>query len=67
VSSVEKGSVAEKAGIESGDVILKFNGKDIVHSAELPALVTDVAPGTLAKIEVWHSGKLKIVSLNVGE
>ncbi len=67
VNSVEKGSAAEKAGIEPGDVILKFNGKDIVHSAELPALVADVAPGSQAKIEVWHSGKLKIVSLNVGE
>jgi serine protease Do len=67
VSSVEKGSAAEKAGIDVGDIILKFNGTDIVHSTELPALVADVAPGTPVKIEVWHAGKQKVVPVVVGE
>jgi serine protease Do len=67
VSSVEKGSPAEKAGIEPGDVILKFNGKDIARSAELPPLVTDLAPGATAKLEFWHKGKAKEISMSVGE
>lgn len=67
VSSVEKGSPAEKAGIEPGDVILKFNGKDIARSAELPPLVTDVTPGSTARLELWHKGKAKEISMSVGE
>jgi serine protease Do len=67
VSSVEKGSPAEKAGIEPGDVILKFNGKDITRPAELPPLVTDLAPGATAKLELWHKGKAKQISMSVGE
>ncbi len=67
VNTVEDGSPAEKAGLEAGDVVLKFNGKEISRSAELPQLVTDVVPGTSAKLEVWHKGKSKEITLNVGE
>ncbi len=67
VSSVEKNSPAEKAGIEPGDVILKFNGKEIGRSADLPPLVSELSPGTLAKIELWRKGKVKTISMSVGE
>lgn len=67
VSSVEKDSPAERAGIESGDVILKFNGKEIIHSAELSALVADLMPGSPASLEIWHKGKIKAISMKVGE
>ncbi len=67
VSSVDKGSPAEKAGIESGDVILKFNGKEVASSRDLPAMVADMTPGETAKVEIWHEGKIKQVSVAVGE
>jgi len=67
VSSVEKNSPAEKAGIEPGDVILKFNGKEIGRSSDLPPLVSALTPGTEAKLELWRKGKSKIISMNVGE
>jgi serine protease Do len=67
VSSVEKNSPAEKAGIVPGDVILKFNGKDISRSAELPPLVSEMSPGTAATIELWRKGKNKTITMNVGE
>jgi serine protease Do len=67
VSSVEKGSPAEKAGIEPGDVILKFNGKEVASSRDLPAMVADITPGDAAKVEIWHDGRAKEVSVNVGE
>ena len=66
VNSVEKGGPADKAGIESGDVILKFNGKEIACSSELPPLVADLAPGTPAKLEIWRKGKTKEISLSLG-
>jgi len=67
VSSVEKGSPAEKAGIEPGDVILKFNGKEVASSNDLPSMVADITPGATAKLEVWHDGKVRHLSVNVGE
>ena len=67
VSSVEKGSPAEKAGIESGDVILKFDGKEVTRSRDLPPMVADIAPGVTAKLEIWHAGKIREVSVDVGE
>ena len=67
VSSVEKGSPADKAGVEAGDVILKFNGTTIARSAELPPLVTEQAPGSSAVLELWHKGKSKELSLSLGE
>ena len=67
VSSVEPGSAAEKSGIEPGDVILKFNGKDITRSAELPPMVADLPPGTHAKLEVWRKGKRKEFTVSLGE
>ena len=67
VSSVEKDSPAEHAGIESGDVILKFNGKEIIHSSDLPPLVADLAPGSGATLEIWHKKHTKTISMKVGE
>lgn len=67
VSSVEKGSPAERAGIESGDVIQKFNGTEIIHSSDLPPLVANLAPGSAASLEIWHKGQRKTMSMNVGE
>lgn len=67
VSSVERGGPAEKAGIEPGDVILKFNGKDIVRSSDLPPLVSDLAPGARATLQLWRKGKIREISMNVGE
>lgn len=67
VSSVEKDSPAEKAGIQPGDVILKFNGKEVNRSRDLPAMVADLSPGVTANVEVWHDGKAKQLSVAVGE
>ncbi|MFA6441005.1 MAG: DegQ family serine endoprotease [Sterolibacterium sp.] len=67
VSAVEKGSPAAKAGIEPGNVILKFNGKTIARSADLPPLVTDLAPGSAATLTLWRKGKAEEISVKVGE
>ncbi len=67
VSSVEESSPADKAGIEPGDVILKFNGKEVSRSSELPSMVADVAPGSSANLTLWRKGKTKDITLNVGE
>jgi serine protease Do len=67
VASVEPGSPASRAGIQSGDVVIKFNGHDIGRSSELPSLVAGAAPGSEASIEVWRQGKSKELHITVGE
>jgi serine protease Do len=67
VASVEKGSPAEKAGIEPGDVILKLDGKEVAHSSDLPPLVSDLAPGSKAHLDLWRKGSDRAVEVVVGE
>ncbi len=67
VSSVEPGSAAAKAGLQAGDIILRYNGKDITRSADLPALVAATAPGSEATLSLWRQGAARDVKLTVGE
>ncbi|NLA51373.1 MAG: Do family serine endopeptidase [Alcaligenaceae bacterium] len=57
VSNVELGSPAQKAGIRPGDVIIKFDGKDINKWSDLPRMVGQTRPDTESTIEVWRRGK----------
>ncbi len=66
VGSVQKGSPAEKAGIEPGDVILSFGGKGIARSSDLPYSVAASKPGSAVKVEIWRDGKTKTVDVEVG-
>ena len=56
VSTVEKGSPADKAGLQSGDVIRRVNGQPIVSSGDLPALISLAAPGDSIKLDIWRQG-----------
>ncbi len=67
IASIEKGSPADKAGLEPGDVILEFNGKPVVQSSDLPRMVGNSKPGSKAKLEIWRGGASKELSLTVGE
>ncbi len=67
VGSIEKDGAAAKAGIEPGDVILRYNEKDIASSSQLPVLVADTAPGTTAKLEVMRNGKIRHIDVTVGQ
>ncbi len=67
VSSVEKGGPADKAGLEAGDVILKFDGKTISNSNDLPRMVGATRPGTKVSIQIWRKGANKELSIIVGE
>jgi serine protease Do len=57
VASVEKGSPAEKAGLQAGDVIHSANGQPVVASGDLPAIVGQSAPGDRIQLQVWRGGK----------
>ena len=67
VNSVEKGGPAEKAGIEAGDVILKFDGKPVGASSDLPRIVGNTRPGAKAGVQVWRKGSTRDLTVTVGE
>ena len=67
VNAVEKGGPAEKAGVETGDIILKFDGKAVANSGDLPRIVGATRPGSKSTMEVWRKGASREVAIVVGE
>ena len=67
VNSVEKGGPAEKAGIEAGDVILRFDGKPITASEDLPRIVGSTKPGAKVTAQVWRNKASRDVQVVVAE
>ncbi len=67
VSHVEPGSPAEKGGLERGDVITRFQNKDVTDAQALRELVGDTKPGTEVKLRVLRDGKEKSLTVRVGE
>ena len=67
VSEVEKGSPADKAGLQSGDVIRGVNGQPIVSSADLPSLIGQLMPGDVIKLEVWRNRKPIELNVKLGD
>ena len=57
VGAVQNGSAAAQAGIRAGDVIVAFNGKEIVSSSDLPPLVGAMPPGSRANVRLLRDGK----------
>src|SRR3954466_3541831 len=67
VNSVEKGSPADKAGVEATDIILAFDGKQVESSSDLPRLVGSTRPGSQASMEVYRKGTKRTLNVTVGE
>ncbi|WP_431313066.1 DegQ family serine endoprotease [Variovorax guangxiensis] len=67
VRSVEAGSPGEKAGVEAGDIITKFDGKAIERPSDLPRLVGNTKPGTKSTLTVFRRGSARDLSVTVAE
>jgi serine protease Do len=67
VASVMNGTPAAEAGIQVGDVIVKFNDQEVKESNELPMLVARTPVGKKAKLEVIRRGKVKTLTVEIGE
>ena len=67
VGQVVSGSPAEKAGIEQGDVILEFDGKEVADSKDLPRIVASTPVGKGVTVKLSRNGKLVDRQVKVGE
>ena len=66
VSSVQKGSAGEKAGLKPGDVIVKLNGEEVAGSNDLPPRIASLKPGANVTLEVWRNGAPKELTATLG-
>lgn len=67
VTKVTEDSPAEAAGLQEGDIIVSFNGEEVLQSADLPHLVGAVPPDTDVKLQVIRDGSKQTVNLKLGE
>ncbi len=67
VRGVESGSPADKAGVEAGDIITRFDGKVIEKASDLPRFVGNIKPGTRSTFTVFRRGANKDLSIVIGE
>jgi len=67
VTGVEVGSPAEKAGIEAGDIIMRFDGKAIDKIADLPRMVGNTKPGSKSTVTVFRRGSTRDLSILIAE
>lgn len=67
VRAVEPGAPADKAGIEAGDIIIRFDGKPIDKVSDLPRMVGSTKPGVKTSITVFRRGSSKELSVTISE
>ncbi len=66
VASVADNSPSDKAGIQSGDIIINFNGTPINEMRELPKIVAQTQVGKVVEVIVWRNGKEIIKKIKLG-
>ncbi|WP_293994964.1 DegQ family serine endoprotease [Sphaerotilus sp.] len=67
VRSVEPGGPAEKAGLEAGDIVTRFDGKVVDKWSDLPRLVGNTKPGTKSTLQVLRRGATRDLAVTVAE
>jgi serine protease Do len=67
INQVIEGSPAEQAGFMAGDIIVRFNGNDIISSGDLPFHVGLTAPESSAEVQVIREGAPMSLSMMVGK
>ncbi|MBN7798177.1 DegQ family serine endoprotease [Parahaliea mediterranea] len=66
ITQVAEDGPADKAGLEAGDVILRFDGRKIDTSSDLPHVVGLIAPGTKVPVDIVREQKRRSIKVTVG-
>jgi serine protease Do len=67
VARAQEGGPAAAGGIQAGDVILRFNGREVREMRNLPRIVADTTVGERVPVVVWRDGKEQTVTITVAE
>ena len=67
VAESQKDGPAAKGGVEAGDVITAVNGQAVKDAREVARVISGLAPGSNAKLDVLHQGKSKVINLTLGQ
>jgi serine protease Do len=67
LTSIGEDSPAKKAGLQKGDVIVKFNGKKLERVNDLQQKVAETIPGTKVLVEIFRRGEFLKKSVKVGK
>jgi serine protease Do len=67
VAKVDPNGPGQKAGLKDGDVVLKFDGKDITEMRRLPRYVASTPINKKVEVVIWRDGKRQTLSASVGE
>ncbi len=66
VTKVEEGSPAAAAGLKAGDVLLSYNGENILGAQQFVRMVEETPQGRKVKIQYWRDGKTQSTTVTVG-
>jgi serine protease Do len=67
IGDVSPDTPAAKAGLKKGDVVLELNGQPIEAANQLQVQISQMAPGSSAKMKIWRDGKSQDVTVNLSE
>jgi serine protease Do len=67
IGDVSPDTPAAKAGLKKGDVVLELNGQPIEAANQLQVQISQMAPGSSARMKIWRDGKSQDVTVNLGE
>ena len=67
VSNLSPNGPSKEAGIQAGDVILKFNNNEVNRMLDLPRLVADSEINSFASVELWRKNKILTIEVKLGE
>lgn len=67
IAGVNEGGPADKARIQNGDIVLKFDGTDIREMRNLPRIVAETPIGKQVPVVIWRDGRERTLQATVGE
>ncbi len=67
ISNLNPDGPSKAAGLQEGDVILKFNNVEIIKMTDLPRIVAESDVGSIASIEIWRKNKIITLAVKLGE
>ncbi len=66
VAAVMPDSPADEGGLQAGDIVLSFDGKQVEKMRALPRIVSDAEVGATVPVEVWRKGETVRLEVVVG-